>query len=85
MPRRLSVSVYLIQHVANPRRHESKNVGVIVSDSKYVAYVLVDPSAEKIPRFHRAVADIVSPDDTYPAWFVYWKRTLKLGHKVPKK
>jgi hypothetical protein len=73
------ISVYLVQHIDNPRRHEPRNVGVIVSDSKHVACILVDPSAKSLSRAHRAVIDLVSVDTTYSAWHAYWERNLAQG------
>jgi hypothetical protein len=75
----LSVSIFLIQHISNPRRHEPRNIGVVVSDSKNVAYVLVNPSVKNLSRPLRTVAEIVGTDETYSNWLKYWERTLARG------
>ena len=73
------VSIYLIQHLADPRRHEPRNVGVIVSDSRHIAHQLIDPGEEHPTRRYRDAAENVAEDETYTTWLNYWKRALERG------
>lgn len=72
-------AVYLIQHVDDPRRHEPRNVGVIVAGSDQVAYQIVDPDELALSKRYRRAAEAVMEDDTYPTWLAYWQRALERG------
>lgn len=73
------ISIYLIQYLADPRRHEPRNVGVIVSDSRQVHHQLIDPAGTSHPRRYRDAAETIAQDETYPAWLAYWRRALVRG------
>jgi hypothetical protein len=71
------VTVYLVQHVADPRRHEPRNVGIIVTDGDVVAHRTLDPAAQRGPERHALQA--LHEDGTYPAWRDFWERELSPG------
>jgi hypothetical protein len=75
----MNLWIYLVQHVDDLRRHEPRNVGVIVTDQERVAYALVDPAEKRLPARQRAVAETVACDETYPEWLAYWRRVLQEG------
>jgi len=73
------ISIFLVQHIDDPRRHEARNVGVIISDSRGLAYRLIDPDEEHPSLRYRQALASVAADETYPAWFAYWTRALERG------
>jgi len=78
-PNEMNLWIYLVQHVDDLRRHEPRNVGVVVTDQDQVAYALIDPAEKRLTARQRAVAEAVESDETYPAWLAYWRRTLQEG------
>lgn len=73
------VRIFLIQHIDDPRRHEARNVGVIISDSHRVAYRLIDLNQEPQSARYRQASETLAADETYPTWFSYWQRVLERG------
>lgn len=73
------IGIFLVQHIDDPRRHEARNVGVIISDSRHVEYRLIDPEQEHLSSRYRQALASVAADETYPAWLAYWTHALERG------
>ncbi|HEX8080853.1 MAG TPA: hypothetical protein VF557_11625 [Jatrophihabitans sp.] len=64
--------VFLIQCVVDPRRHEPRNVGVIITDGHHVEIKTLNPSVTR-GREHAALKHV---DDTYQQWREFWLSTI---------
>jgi hypothetical protein len=79
MPPEPEIRIFLIQHAGDPRRHEARNVGVVISDANTVAYRLVKPDQDSPSARYRQAVQSLLADETYPTWLSYWDRALEHG------
>ena len=69
--RKLGLRWMLVQYIGSPERHETRNVGVIVSDDRGVAMRFLGDRGEELPPW-------IASHRTYRGWVDFWHRKLLL-------